>query len=833
MTGESGGGDRPDGAMGAVWRGLAWDVCPDPLLTIDLSNGLILDANPAALRLWARPASALIGAGLESLMDAASHWRVSQALSAPTAPDRPLAALRLGAGDPEAPLADLQIHAADDLWRRLLRFTLRGQATEDSTLRLNWALEAYARSSSALIHFDNIDSLVLRVCEAIVGRDRYALAGVGLAQDDEAKSVRFTAGAGRAIDYFSGLEISWSADRPSGLGPTGQAIRDGEARILRDMQRDPNFAFWRDRAARFGLRSSVTVPFDRPGQGRGVLIVFAARANAFGDAELDLFKELARELSFALAVDANRKQLALAEASRRAVEESLARALRDYRMLADNLADIIVHIDRRSRIQYVSPSCAHLGWRAEDLIGRSIIELVHPDDRRQLQRQVRQLRDPQSQSPDDDRDMRVRRADGGWVWVEGNPQALLDPDGRPAGAVTLIRDVTQRRALEEQLREKRRDAEAAAVAKTQFLANMSHEIRTPLTAIIGFAGLLESTDAIPPMARRYVSRIATSSQDLLAIVNDVLDFSKIEAGQIDLDPTALDCRPFLTETLDLVRTQAAAKGVALELALDDSLPGAIKVDGGRLRQVVLNLLSNAVKFTAAGQVRLEAAYMASEQRLHVAVRDTGVGISADQIPRLFQRFSQIDASNTRQYGGSGLGLAISKGLVERMGGVIGVDSTPGLGSRFWFTIEAPLAGQTIGRDDGQAGARPKGALRILVVDDVPVNRELVGAILAPFDLELVEASGGAEAVDLAKASRFDLVLMDLQMPGMDGLAATAAIRAQADLNARTPILALSANVLPVQVEACGRAGMNDHIGKPINPKELLDKISRWTAVGVT
>jgi CheY-like chemotaxis protein len=296
-----------------------------------------------------------------------------------------------------------------------------------------------------------------------------------------------------------------------------------------------------------------------------------------------------------------------------------------------------------------------------------------------------------------------------------------------------------------------------------------------------------------------------------------------------LNPQPFDLRAFVEDTVDLVRPEAEAKGLDVRFEPSATLPAMVRADSERMRQVLLNLIGNAIKFTAKGGVAVRLDHLAANgDHIRFSVSDTGVGISADHSDRLFQRFSQIDGSNTRRYGGAGLGLAISKGLVELMGGQIGVTSEEGLGSTFWFTVSAPLvsgAGEVAAKE---AGGKDMGPLRILIVDDVAVNRELVTALLSPFDLQLTEAANGAEAVDAALRDPFDLILMDLQMPVMDGLAATRAIRSNSVFNNATPILAVSANVMPPQVEACRAAGMNDHIAKPIDPTSLLSKIAQWT-----
>ncbi len=412
---------------------------------------------------------------------------------------------------------------------------------------------------------------------------------------------------------------------------------------------------------------------------------------------------------------------------------------------------------------------------------------------------------------------------------------LRRPDevGELARALEVFRaNAAAKAAVDEQLLESRiarEAAEASARAKAQFLANMSHEIRTPLTAVIGFADLMAGVEGLPAPAERYARRIQAGGSALLDLVNDILDISRLEAGQVELDVRPCALHDLVADTAALVQLTADRKDLALVVRLDDAAPAQVMADKARLRQVLLNLLSNAVKFTVQGSVAVDVGYRPDEGgRLRVRVSDTGLGISEADQARLFHRFSQVDASNTRQFGGAGLGLAISKGLVELMGGQIGLESAEGEGSTFWFEIPAPLA-----REAATASAPPseepidRDRLRILVVDDVAVNRELVSAMLAPFDLQLTLAASGAEALAAADREAFDLILMDLQMPGMDGLAATQAIRGVPGPNALTPILALSANVMEQQIQACRAAGMNDHIAKPINPAELLGKIDLW------
>ncbi|HEY2752380.1 ATP-binding protein [Phenylobacterium sp.] len=414
-----------------------------------------------------------------------------------------------------------------------------------------------------------------------------------------------------------------------------------------------------------------------------------------------------------------------------------------------------------------------------------------------------------------------RTRSGRWFRIENRRTAR-------GGLVTVSVDITDFKRNAEILVQAREEAEAANKAKSEFLANMSHEIRTPLTSILGFAGLLENIDGLPTKANTYVNRIKTGGQALLSLVNDILECSRLEAGKVELAPKAFDLAAFIDDTVGLISTGARNKGLTFKLAAADELPQTVTADMDRLRQVLLNLLSNAVKFTESGSVTLAVSRQAEGgERIRFEVIDTGAGISPEDAARLFQRFSQVDGSNTREHGGAGLGLVISKGLVEAMGGEIGVDSAEGRGSTFWFTVEAPAASQSGPATTTEIEEWRLAPLRILMADDVAVNRELVAAMLSPFDVQLSLANNGQEAVDTALDAVFNLILMDLQMPGMDGLAATREIRKRSDLNRTTPILALSASVMPSEVAACRQAGMNDHVAKPIDPSELLSKIALW------
>jgi PAS domain S-box-containing protein len=508
------------------------------------------------------------------------------------------------------------------------------------------------------------------------------------------------------------------------------------------------------------------------------------------------------------------------------VEETLRASETRYRLLADNATDVIATYGMNGRFTYVSPAIEGvLGHRPEDLVGRLFSDFMHPEDVSRAQAAfVAYARAPKG-TPSPRIRYRGLRKDGAEVWLEAHPRVIRDARGRPVEFQDVVRDVSDTQLLEAALTEARDRAEAGARVKSEFLANMSQELRTPLTSVIGFSGLLQASANLGPTERRHVERIATASEALLGVINDILDYSKLEADAVALEPWPFDPCAMVGDAAAIVETQCRNKDLDLIVEVADDLPPRLMGDGGRIRQVTLNFLSNAVKFTARGAVTLKV--RAPEGRLRVEVSDTGIGLAPEKIGQLFERFAQADASTTRVYGGTGLGLAISRRLIEMMGGEIGAEGRPGEGSTFWFEVPLPLADADAGQTAGPVAAVPA-QLRVLMADDAPANRELVTAILGGLGLDLDTVEDGAQAVEAARRDAYDLILMDVHMPVMDGLAATRAIRELGGPAGIVPIVALTANVQPEQVDRCREAGMDGHVGKPIQIGQLLAAMSAAT-----
>jgi signal transduction histidine kinase/CheY-like chemotaxis protein len=401
-----------------------------------------------------------------------------------------------------------------------------------------------------------------------------------------------------------------------------------------------------------------------------------------------------------------------------------------------------------------------------------------------------------------------------------------------AGAVFFARNITYRKKTEQELTSAKIKAEEATVAKAQFLSNMSHELRTPLNGIIGLTNILLSEEILPGQAK-HLEVLKYSSDHMLLLINDILDFNKIEAGKVTLDCEAFNLLETIEKLHSFFSSEAAAKKLLFKAKADEQLNRLVKGDITRLRQVLTNLIGNAIKFTEKGGVTFAVQvleYLSDKQcTLRFSISDTGIGIASDKLDRIFERFGQEDQHTTRKYGGTGLGLTISKKLIELMGSKLEVESTAGKGSRFWFDITLECAAEKPAEAEQKkiTDLKPFDSLHILVAEDNPINMIVANKILEKWNVQVSKAVNGQQALELATKNKYDLILMDLQMPVMDGLAAVKSIR---QFNKDIPIIALTATSYEIMLTDLHSKGLNDFVQKPFKPEELHSKISKALSI---
>ena len=519
------------------------------------------------------------------------------------------------------------------------------------------------------------------------------------------------------------------------------------------------------------------------------------------------------------------------DVKRRSVEAELEYTERATRAMLETAASGIVTASADGTIRSFNPAAEVIfGYQADEVIGKNLMILMPSSHGDHHARYIEQyLATGMARLIGNDRDEVAVRKDGTAFPIHLAVSEYRVQDRQFfAGVIT---DISERKAAEAALAEAVEAAERATRAKTSFLASMSHEIRTPMNGVLGMAGMLEDTE-LDAEQQQYLEIIKSSGELLLGIINDILDFSKVESGRIELENMAFEPAALVQECVALVKTDADKKNLNLDVSSSADLPGALVGDTGRIRQILLNLLSNAIKFTEAGAVtvRVGAATEGDSVRFSLAVQDTGIGIAKEKIRDVFHSFAQADVSTSRRYGGTGLGLAISRELAGLMGGDVSVESEVGVGSVFTFTAVLPVGKvASIGprttalNSKASPGDFDGSKVRILLAEDTVTNQRVISAMLAKYGFRIEVAGNGLEALEAVKSRPFDLVLMDVRMPEMDGIEATRRIRA---MDIKQPMIAaMTADVIQETVDLCFEAGMDEFLTKPIRVQEILDVIS--------
>ncbi len=741
---------------------------------------------------------------------------------------------------------------------------------EGQIAKLTRLYAVLSQVNEAIVRSREVESLYSEVCRIVVQEGGYLLAWIGELQGRQVVPV---AAWGPGVDYLQGLRVE--TDGLLGNGPTGTCIREGRAIINPDFETSPTTIPWRESALRYGFHGSAAFPLRRADRAIGALTLYAPDPVAFDAEQVTLLESLSADLSFALDKFDHDQRRARAEQALRENQRRLARNLSGMTRLQelstrliragdlDSLlheilaaATELVNADK-GKIQFLDSNTRRLRIAAHLGLGPHFLEhfaldgcsatcgMARRENRRVIVGDV--VAEPRLQGT---ADLKVF-LDEGIRAVQSTP--LISRDGRLLGMLCnhfpqphrpadhelrfldllarMAADLIERKQAEAALNGAKQRAEAALAAaeaanrtKNQFLASMSHELRTPMNAILGMIDVA-LPKALDPVVLDCLQTAKGSADLLLTLLNDLLDSAKIESGKLELESAPFLVESVVDEVMRVLAVRARDKGLAFSCRLPEKMPVAVVGDRLRMQQILFNLAGNAIKFTDRGEVEIRLSTHTQDKHtaLEFAVRDTGIGISREGLSRLFKPFAQADASMSRRFGGTGLGLAICKRLVELMGGRIWVTSEVGQGSTFYFTINLPITEKVRVEAERvhRLKAHPAIKRRVLLVEDNLANQKLIRYLLQERGHELEFASGGEEGIQLAKENRYDAILMDVEMPGINGLQATAVIREFEGTQRRTPIIAMTAHAMKADRERCLAAGMDAYVSKPIQAEELI------------
>ncbi len=759
--------------------------------------------------------------------------------------------VRLGRGDFSAPEESIQACRPNSVlgWLQQTRNELR----ELSVGRQQDKEHLSQRSRELLLHNETLQQIsqglpLRQVLEALARHVEELHPGMRcsiLLLDRDGKHLLHGAAPSLPAAYnaaIDGVEIG------EGVGSCGTAAFRGSRVVVEDIRHDSLWADYQELARLADVQACWSQPFkNRTGQVLGTFAIYHRQPTVPSADEISLIEDYA--------------SLAKLAVERARNEEALRLSDERYHLIADNSSDVIWLMELPAKtLSFVSPSVERLrGWTAEEVMKQPLEVSLTPAS---LAKANAALDNCLARIARGDQSGRSTIAeveqpckDGRIISTEIVMTFLFDGAGKPEKILGITRDISERRRNEQELENYRQHlermvekrtadllvakdaAEMANQAKSTFLANMSHELRTPMNAIMGMTQLALRR-CVDDKQGAQLHKVVDASRHLLAIINDILDISKIEAGRLELEQADFRLGSVIENLGSMIGPSARDKGLQLEVDLPQDLAELpLEGDALRLGQILINLVGNAIKFTDCGKIIIRVRTLGSAPDsvlLRLEIEDSGIGISSEDQQRLFSAFEQADGSTTRRYGGTGLGLAISKRLVGLMQGEIGVNSTPGQGSTFWFTARFTRLSQ--GRDEHQQIFAPQGnetilrqqfaGARILLVEDEPINQEVSRELLEFAGLQVDLATDGELAVEQASRQRYDLILMDMQMPRMNGIDASRAIRALPERQ-HVPIIALTANAFDEDRQRCLAAGMNDHIGKPVDPEILYGMLLKW------